>query len=234
MQPSKTLHATMLGIGVAAALGAASPSFAQGSTAPTTSNAGGSAAARDQLLDSTASLNENLVEFALAGKADKVAESLRDIEAAMPKLESSLGAAVYAAVASQLGAVKAAVARHDLDAAALSSIEIYRLLQEAIDQKTRAAPLDVALLDYSGFKLSALAAAPQPNWTTMNDAVVEEDRFWKRLEPSVHDASLQALVSHIGQGLADGVARKDSAEIAFAAEMLLDSVDLLEGQFTVK
>lgn len=67
MQPSKTFGSTVLGIGVAAALGTAVPSFAQGSAAPrTASDVGGSAAARTQLLDSKASLNENLVEFALA------------------------------------------------------------------------------------------------------------------------------------------------------------------------
>lgn len=87
----------------------------------------------------------------------------------------------------------------------------------------------MALLDYSGFKLSTLAAAAQPNWTTVNDAAMEANRFWKRLKPAVPDANLRTLVSHIDQGLADGVTWKDSAEVALAAKMLLDSIDLLEG-----
>ncbi len=235
MQPSKIFRSMMLGIGVAAALGTAVPSFAQGSaTSTAASSNAGAGTERDQLLESTASLNENLVEFALAGHADKVAESLKDIETAMPKLKPSLGEAAFGRVEVQVRNVQAAVGRQDLNAAALSSIEVYRLLQEAVDRKTRSVPLDVALLDYSGFKLSALAAAAQPNWTAVTDAASEANRFGKQLEPMVHDGSLRTLVSHIGQGLTDGAAGKNSGQVAFAAGMLLDSVDLLEGDFMPK
>jgi len=235
LQPSKIFRLTVLTVGVAAALGTTVPSFAQGSATPAAASSKvGPGTRLDQILESVASLNEDLVEFALAGKADKVADRLKEIEAAMPKLKPPLGEAAFGRVEAQVRDVQAAVGRQDLNAAALSSIEVYRLLQEAVDQKARPVPLDVALLDYSGFKLSALAAAPQPNWTAVNDAAAEADRFWKRLEPRVHDGSLRALVSHIGQGLTDGAARKDSGQVAFAAKMLLDSVDLLETDFTAK
>ncbi len=235
MQPSKIFRSMVLSIGVAAALGTAVPSFAQGSATLTAASSNvGAGTERDQLLEGVASLNENLVEFALAGKADKVAESLKHIDAAMPKLKPSLGEAAFGRVEAHVRDVQMAVGRQDLNAAALSSIEVYRFLQEAVAPKARPVPLDVALLDYSGFKLSALTATPQSNWTSLNDAVSEADRFWKQLEPMVHDGSLRTLVSTIGQGLTDGTARKDSGQVAFAAKMLLDSVDLLQSDFTTK
>jgi hypothetical protein len=113
-------------------------------------------------------------------------------------------------------------------------VEIYRLLQEAIDPKTRVVPVQVALLDYAGFKILSLTKGNAVQWADVNATVKEAASFWKQVEPRIGSVALRTMMGSIMTGLGDASATKDPAYAGFAAKMLLDSVDLVEGQFTPK
>lgn len=187
--------------------------------------------ARQTLLDAVASLNENLVEFALDGNVAKIAETANAIEAAMPKLRTAVPPATFARIESRVREQRTGVNAGDNISTALASVEMYRLLQEAIDPNSRAVPIQVPLLDYAGFKLLALARSGTVDWSRIDTTVKEANVFWKQVEGRIGSAATRNMVASIMTGLAESFATKNRAYCAFAAKMLLESVDLLEGQF---
>jgi hypothetical protein len=201
------------------ALAGVSPAFA------------GAVDGQQKLLDDVATLNENLVEFALAGNGPKIAETAKTIEASLPKLRAAVPTATYTAIESRVRDQRAAVKTGNGSAIAIPSVEMYRLLQEAIDPHTRTVPVQVPLLDYAGFKILAVAKGDVVNWTAIDATVKDAASFWKPLETRVPSVALRNTIASIMTGLGDASASKDPAYTAFAAKMLLESVDLLEGQF---
>lgn len=191
-------------------------------------------AASQKLLDDTASLNENLVEFALDGTIAEMVETATRVEAAFPKLRGVVEARTLAAIEERGREQRAAVKAGDRTGTALASVELYRLLQEAMNPQTRVTPVQVSLLDYSGFKLLALTRAKAVEWRRVDAAANEAGAFWKQVQGRVGSTALRNLVDAIMTGLGESSAAREPAFTAFAAKMLLESVDLLEGQFTGK
>jgi hypothetical protein len=186
---------------------------------------------RQKLLDDFASLNENLVEFALDGNTAKINETTTAIEASLPKLRPVLPATTLTAIESQMRDQKTAVKAGNRLGIALASVELYRLAQEAIDPHSRAVPVQVALLDYAGFKILALAKGNPVDWASISATGKDAVSSWRQLEARISSVALRTMIGSIMTGLVDAPAVKDAAYTAFAARMLLDSVDLLEGQF---
>lgn len=89
-------------------------------------------------------------------------------------------------------------------------------------------------MDYAGFKILALAKGDPVNWNSIDATVKEAASFWKQVEAFVGSVALRNMIGSIMTGLVDGAAVKTPAYTAFAAKMLLESVDLLEGQFMPK
>jgi hypothetical protein len=233
MKPRMIAALWMAGM-FAVVAGTATPVFA-GATAPAApaqrSTPGDS---RQILLDNIASLNEDLVQFALDGNAVKIGQTANAIEASLPKLRTAVPAATFTAIESRVREQRAAVKSGNRTATALASVELYRLLQEAIEPRSRVVPVQVSLLDYAGFKILALAKGGAVPWAGIDATVKEAASFWKAVEPRIGSVALRNMMGSIMTGLVDASAAKDAAYAAFAAKMLLDSVDLLEGQFTAK
>ncbi len=190
--------------------------------------------ARQKLLDDVASLNENLVEFALEGNSAKITETAKAIEVSLSKLRTALPATTFTAVESRVRDQGTAIRTGNRTAVALASVEIYRQLQEAMNPNARPVPVQVPLLDYAGFKILALAKGDAVNWTSIDATVKEAASFWKQVEARIGSVALRNMIGSIMTGLVDGAAMKNSTYTAFAAKMLLESVDLLEGQFMPK
>lgn len=185
-----------------------------------------------KLLDDVAGLNENLVEFALDDNAAKITETANAIEASLPKLRTAVPAATFTAIEARVRDQRTAVKARNRTGAALASVEIYRLLQDAMDPRARRVPVQVPLLDYAGFKILALARSDAVDWAGIDATRKEAASFWKQVEARIGSAALRNLLGSIMTGLADASAAKNPAYAAFAAKMLLESVDLLEGHFT--
>src|SRR5258705_5389239 len=97
-----------------------------------------------------------------------------------------------------------------------------------MDGGHRASPIEVAMMDYSGFKLSILVTLPAPDWATIATTAKEADRSWSALVKQVQDVSIRNLVGAVQDGLRSAVERKDVHGVTFAAKMQLEVVDVLE------
>ena len=185
-------------------------------------------------IDAVASLNENLVEFALAGDTAKTAQTAKAVATALPALRGDVPPVTFAGLESHLRDIEAAVKAGDDVRTALASVEMYRLSQEAMNPAARSVPVQVPLLDYSGFKVLALSRGRTVDWVRAETTAKEARVFWTHVESRIASPALRNLVGAIMTGLDNGIATRNAAHTAFAAQMLLESVDLLEGQFVVK
>ena len=95
-------------------------------------------------------------------------------------------------------------------------------------------PKEVSLLDYAGFKLHVLAAAPQPDWGAMRQTVEDAVGWWKVTQPKVSDKHLRDTMQSTVRGLEQAIQIESLPMLNFAAQIDLDLVDLLEGYFERK
>jgi hypothetical protein len=196
-------------------------------TSPTPSKA----ANRNSKLADAASINEDLIGFALEGKADKVADKVAAMRKALPALRPLLNVSVFETLGRQLTEMEQASSKNDVFTTALVAVEAYQVIENAMDTAHRPSPIEVAMLDYSGFKLSVLAATPDTDWSAIAATAKDSDRSWSVLDKSVKDASLRNLLKAIQDGLRGAVERKDTHGVKFAAKMQLEVVDVLEQYF---
>ena len=135
---------------------------------------------RNAKLADAASINEDLVGLALDGKADKVAERVTAMRNTLSSLRPLLSNSAFDSLGRQVTEMEQAFSKRDLLATALASVEAYRIIENAMDAASRPSPVEVAMLDYSGFKLSILGAAPVANWAAISTTAKESDGAWSR------------------------------------------------------
>lgn len=221
-----TILAGLAGVGVAAA-----------GTAPGTSaiQAPVATASQDAAFDpsTTASRAEDLMDFAMAGDRGRATDKLNELRADLPKLRSALGETAADTVERHLAAIEEGLAKADLTAAALAADETFRTIVEA-QGGSGGLPIEVSLLDYSGFKLKALALAKQPDWPAIQAALSEATGFWERIATRVPQGGLRDLIYNLEAGIAEGAKQQDTSQVAFGAQILLDAVDLLEKDLAPK
>lgn len=177
-----------------------------------------------------ASAAEDMIDFALAGDAGRVEEKLSELSPQIPAIRKALGDAAATGVEKRLAEIEAALGQGDFTGVALQANEAFRTIVEARGV-TGTVPIEVSLLDYSGFKLKTLANAGSVDWAAMAAATDEASGFWKPLADKVKEKGLRDLMNSLQDGLSQGVAEQDATQVAFAAQMLLDAVDLLEKSF---
>ncbi len=204
----------------------AQPQIAQQNTSGSAKNS-----SRNAALSDAASINEDLIGLALEGKAEKVAEKVTAMRKMIPALRSLLDASTLESVTRQLSDMEQASAKNDVLAVALASVEAYRFLENAMDPASRPAPLEVAMLDYSGFKLSILSRKEVTDWQAVAVTAKDSDAAWMILTKKVQETSLRNLVAAIQDGLRNSVERKEINGVGFAAKMQLEVVDVLEDYF---
>ena len=185
----------------------------------------------NQVLLAAASPFEDLTESALANDTRGMRQALKaytDQAAAVNKVLSGPGRQEMAAL---LAAIRRAESTGDHHAVALNAVEAYRVLVESLDPKGLVVPIQVAQLDYVGFKLKVLLAASPPDWAAIKKTGEAAEGHWHALEPRVGDQGLRDAVKTVIGGLNQAI-RANNAEMAvFAAQMDLALVDLLEGYF---
>lgn len=183
---------------------------------------------RNTKLADAASITEDLIDFALDGKADNVAEKVAAMRKTLPTLRPLLSDSDVATLGRQVTEMEQASAKSDILGTALAAVEAYRTIESATDAGRSPVPMEVAMMDYSGFKLSILAAAQAADWPTITATATEADQFWAALEKKIQDTNIRNLVGAIQVGLKDAVERKDINGVKFAAKMQLEVVDVLE------
>ena len=177
-----------------------------------------------------ASAAEDMIDFALAGDPGRVEQKLVELTDQTPELRQAFGDAVAGLIETRLGNIESALAQKDLVEVALQANEAFRAIVEARG-KDGTVPLEVSLLDYSGFKLKTLSTGGTIDWAAIGSARDEASGFWNAMTDKVADKGLRDLMNSLQGGLDQGVSERDATQVRFAAQMLLDAVDLLEKAF---
>ena len=158
-------------------------------------------------------------------------EKVVEMRKALITLRPLLNVRIFETVGYQVADMERASAKEDLLSTALAAVEIFRVIENAKDDANRPEPVEVALLDYSGFKLSILLGAHAVDCATVDSTAKESDTIWMALAKNIQEISIRNLVGTIQNGLRDAVARKDINGAKFAAKMQLEVVDTLEDYF---
>ena len=93
-------------------------------------------------------------------------------------------------------------------------------------------PVQVAQLDYAGFKVNALLSSSSVNWAQVSDTVRAALTWWSAIKAHTSDAWLKESMSRILLGVNEAADQKDPKIMHLAADMALILVDGLETFFT--
>jgi hypothetical protein len=203
-------------------IGAAGPALAARSTphAPTD--------ARSQASEFAEQLSENAPS--IDGAAFKKAMS--DMNSLDARLAKALPPDRKKALDALVTGIHSAWATGDRSALGVQAIEAYRVLQEAMPRGPKAVPVQVAQLDYVGFKVNALLSSSSVNWAQVSETVREASTWWSAIEPRTSDATLKEAMNRTLLGMKEAADQKDPKVMHFAADMELILVDGLEALFT--
>jgi hypothetical protein len=137
--------------------------------------------------------------------------------------------AIDAAISAKEDFVEVALAKQAPNASTVSleALEDYKKLVARFEASLPTT-LPVAMLDYAGFKLRALAAAQNVDWQAIAATRDETHQNWakiKLMDKAVFDLGTNNLAS-----LDLALATQNAKWVDSSAQILLDSVDLIERQ----
>ena len=92
--------------------------------------------------------------------------------------------------------------------------------------------MQVAQLDYVGFKIHALLSSSPVNWAQVSETFHEASTWWSAIEPHTADATLKEAMNRTLLGMKEAADQKDAKLMRFGADMELILVDGLETFFT--
>lgn len=185
----------------------------------------------NEVLLSASSSFEDLTEYALAGNRAGMASALKAYEDRSTEVGKVLSARARHIMESLVSRILNANERGDTQSVALQAVEAYRTLIESLDPQGLAVPVQVSLLDYTGFKLEVVLHAKTPDWPAVQQTVEEARKLWAFLESHVTDKGLRDAVSTMIAGMSKAATARNAEMAVFAAQMDLALVDLLEKYF---
>jgi hypothetical protein len=202
--------------------------LAQGTPAATQPAAGQE---RNRVLLPAASPFEDLIEAALANDAQGIRHALKACGDRAAAVNQALSPPARLEMASLLAGMRQSEQKKDYQNVALQAVEAYRVLVGSLDAQSLVVPVQVAWLDYVGFKLKVLLQATPPDWPAIQQTVESGSRHWFALEGQVGDKGLRDAVKLVIAGLNQATLTKNPEMAVFAAQMDLALVDLLEAYF---
>ncbi len=221
--PLNLMTVAVLAVGLAAAAGFIHAVAASAKPAAITGS--------NQVLLAAASPFEDLTESALANDTRGMRQALKAYADQAEGVNKVLSAPARREMASFIAAIRRAESKGDHHAVALNAVEAYRVLVESLDPNGLVVPIQVAKLDYVGFRLKVLLAASPPDWPAIQKTSEEAAGHWQALEPRVVDKGLRDAVKTVIAGLNQATRTNNTEMAVFAAQMDLALVDLLEGYF---
>lgn len=186
---------------------------------------------RNKTLLSAASPFEDLTEYSLAGNKQGMDSAIKEAEKEIAHVMVFLSPESRERLEALFSNIVLARKKEEFAAAALNSVEAYRVIVGALDAAALKTPLETPLLDYTGFKIQALAKQAPPNWVAIRQTVSEAQRHWSAIEARVADTGLRDVMDTAIEGLMSAAKSKNLEMVRFASQVELDLVDLLEGYF---
>lgn len=189
------------------------------------------ALAPDAFLSEPASRAEDFVDAILHGETGVYRERAQALVAGIAAVQSRMDPARFVLAEMHAAAATAALQRDDATRATLEALEAYRVLEESSAAETRATPIEVSLLDYSGFKIAALALPARTDWAEADAAVRFSDQQWRTLRAQVSDSAIADMMEELQRTLSAAAQRRDTEALSAAARAQLAAVDLVERYF---
>jgi hypothetical protein len=186
---------------------------------------------KNAVLEAAISRCEDLTEYAEAGKVKAMDQAIQDLEGQRANILGVLSPEAGKRFEEGLAALRQKRASGDFPGVALEAVETYRLLTTSLDREKLKAPIEVSLLDYAGFKVKVLTKRQPPDWQAMQGVATQAARDWQAIQGKVADKSLRNVMNTTMAGLNQAIEGQDAAMTRFAAQVVLDLVDLLEQQF---
>ena len=177
---------------------------------------------------------EGLTETALTGNAGKIATAFKATQQARTATRALLPAASTARYDEQFAALDTAQAKHDNLAVSLAAAELYKVLVSSLDSAALEVPKEVGLLDYVGFRISALLKAPSIDWPAIAATTKEANAYWATVRDRVSDTKLRTQMDAAQKGLTTAAQSRNTALAQTSVKSDLDLVDDLEKHFAKK
>lgn len=182
-----------------------------------------------EAIDKAISANEDFVEVALGIDEASPADTLKVIHATSDHVMSALSPDVAAKSKAAIARIDAALAANQLPQAAVAAMDNYAVLVKAFEPRL-VTTLDVAMLDDAGFRLLGLVASKPVDWDAVSKTAADADTNMKATAEHIKDQGLTDLMVTMSAGLLAAAAAKDAPWAGHAAQVLLDSVDLMEAK----
>jgi hypothetical protein len=186
---------------------------------------------KNAILEVAISRCEDLTESAEAGKVKDMDQAIQALEGQRANILGVLSPEAGKRFEAGLAAIRQKRASEDFLKVALEAVETYRLLTTSLDRGKLKVPIEISLLDYAGFKVKVLSKRQPPDWQAMQGVATQAAKDWQAIQGKVADKSLQSLMNTTMAGLNQAIEGQDAAMTRFAAQVVLDLVDLLEQQF---
>jgi hypothetical protein len=187
--------------------------------------------AQKDIMEAAASACEDMVDAVAADGMAAAQPKLADLRTALKKARGFLKADVATQLDQRADAMTALAKGASKTALSLAAIETFKDIVNASDWRNAKVPKDVSMLDYTGFKLSILAADANPDWAAAAKTAAESHIVWDKLVPKFKDEDLVDLAHILDAGTVDAVKRHDAAGVLFASKLQLVSIDLVETSF---
>jgi hypothetical protein len=181
-------------------------------------------------IDEAISANEDFVGLALDGDTKGALDEIKAMGDSSLAVKDALGAKSTDLVTANINQIAKLNLSNDVPQASQVAMDNYKIMIATFENRVPTT-LDVAMLDYTGFKLRGLAAAKNVDWAMVATIIAESNSHWTAAKLNIKDAkAIVELGDDIHAGLAAALATKNAGWLTTGAKTLLDSVDLIEHQ----
>lgn len=175
---------------------------------------------------------ETLTERAAVTPTARLVAEVRVATARVKRCEDTLPPAQKMELANVVVRLNRFKADRNRAALALSAVEGFRTLVAAQTRGPSDLPLEVALLDYAGFRYQAGTQAIPALWGELKLAVDIADEQWRTLSPRISDRQLQTSFAASIEAMRTAELARNVQQARHAASSELKLVDALEKFFS--
>ncbi len=183
---------------------------------------------RKEILFEAMSPYEDLTEFALADNAAGVESAIRSLIISKPRQKAVLPKHIIDHLSDNIE--KMAVAQNSGDYAVIAqcAVDSYKTLVDELEAAESDIQAGVQYLDFVGFDAHALLKQKEMDWESIRTVVREGSSRWNTIKRRVRNKALKDSMDTAIGGLIAATESGNREMLAFAAQIDLDLVDLLE------
>ncbi len=185
----------------------------------------------NQIVSPAASDLEDIVYKALSAEPTGLQRALQAYDGQATKLKRVLSPEKQQVLMASMAEIRKAATQKDYIAVALEAPEAYLILIGSLDREALKVPIEVFLMNYAGFKLTALVRAKSEDWKKMQDVSWDAQRNWNAIRSSVKNSSLRDAVDTAINGMRNSSLSRNSETALLSTSIELSLINLLKANF---